>query len=81
MAFNKQAYVEAMGGLENIKDVDGCATRIRATVVDPAKVDVKRLQTVGIIGRPMIQGKGVQVVVGTQADLYGQELMAMLKRK
>jgi N-acetylglucosamine PTS system EIIB component len=76
-----QAYLEALGGAENIKDIDGCATRLRSTLVDPSKVNVNKLRAAGMVGRPIVMGKGVQVVVGTYADLLGEEINRILKQK
>ena len=75
-----RAYLEALGGKENIKDIDGCITRLRATLLDTSKVDIRRLQQAGMIGRPIIIGKGVQVVVGTYAELIGSEINNLLKQ-
>jgi glucose-like phosphotransferase system IIB component len=75
-----QAYLEALGGPANIKEIEGCITRLRMTIVDPSKIDTRKLQAAGMIGRPMIIGKGVQVVVGTYAELIGAEINKILKQ-
>ena len=72
-------FIEALGGAENIVEIEGCITRLRGTVVDPSKVDVKKLQRLKIIGRPMLMGKGIQVVVGTYAELIGTEMNKIMK--
>jgi len=72
-------YLAALGGAGNIKDIDGCITRLRATVVDPSKIDMRGLQQAGMIGRPMVIGNGVQVVVGTYAELIGGEINKLIK--
>jgi glucose-like phosphotransferase system IIB component len=76
-----QAYLEALGGPENIKEIEGCITRLRMTLVDPSKIDTRKLQAAGMVGRPMVIGKGVQVVVGTYAELIGAEINKILKQK
>lgn len=81
MQVKAQAYLEALGGPENIKEIEGCITRLRMTLVDPSKIDTRKLQAAGMIGRPMIIGKGVQVVVGTYAELIGAEINKILKQK
>jgi glucose-like phosphotransferase system IIB component len=81
MQVKAQAYLEALGGAENIKDIDGCVTRLRCTLVDPSKVNVNKLRAAGMVGRPMVMGKGVQVVVGTYAELIGAEINKILKQK
>lgn len=75
-----QLYLEALGGRENIKEIDGCITRLRMTLVDPSRMDLRRLQAAGMIGRPIVMGKGVQVVVGTYAELIGSEINTILKQ-
>ncbi len=81
MQVKAQLYLEALGGAENIKDIDGCVTRLRCTLNDPSKIDMRKLQAAGMVGRPMIMGKGVQVVVGTYAELIGAEINKILKQK
>lgn len=81
MQVKAQAYLEALGGPANIKDIEGCITRLRMTLIDPSNIDVRKLQAAGMVGRPMIIGKGVQVVVGTYAELIGAEINKILKQK
>jgi PTS system N-acetylglucosamine-specific IIB component len=73
-------YIAALGGAGNITEIDGCITRLRATLVDTSKVDVRALQQAGMIGRPIMLGKGVQVVVGTYAELIGSEINKLIKQ-
>ena len=42
--------IEAVGGFDNIEDVDACATRLRLALVDDKKVNEKRLKGVGGCG-------------------------------
>jgi phosphotransferase system IIB component len=49
-------------------------------VVDPSKIDSRGLQQAGMIGRPIVMGKGVQVVVGTYAELIGTEINKLIKQ-
>ena len=67
-------FIEALGGADNIVEIEGCITRLRGTVTDPGKVDLKKLQSLRIIGRPIFMGKGIQIVVGTYAELIGTEM-------
>jgi len=73
-------YLAALGGTDNITEIDGCITRLRATLVDPSKIDMRGLQQAGMFGRPMVMGKGVQVVVGTYAELIGSEINKLMKQ-
>lgn len=73
-------YIEALGGKENIVDIEGCITRLRGTLKDTSKVDTKKLLTLGMIGRPILMGKGVQVVVGTYAELIGTAMNKIMRQ-
>ena len=41
---------------------------------------MRGLQQAGMFGRPMVMGKGVQVVVGTYAELIGSEINKLMKQ-
>ena len=72
-------FIEALGGKENIVEIDGCITRLRGTLVDPSKIDIRKLLPLGIIGRPIVMGKGIQLVVGTYAELIGTEMNKIMR--
>ena len=74
-----QKFLEALGGAENIVEVEGCITRLRGTVVDPDKIEVNKIKQLKIMGQPMIRGKGFQIVVGTYAELIGTEMNKIMK--
>lgn len=70
--------VRGLGGRENIKNVDCCATRLRVTVNDSALVNdalLKKSGAAGVIRR----GSGVQVVYGPQVSVIKSELDDYLK--
>ena len=74
-------FIEALGGADNIVEIEGCITRLRGTVRDPKKVDLKKLQSLRIVGRPMFMGTGIQVVVGTHAELIGTAMNEIMRGK
>jgi glucose-like phosphotransferase system IIB component len=74
-------FIEALGGADNIVEIEGCITRLRGTVVDPSKVDLRKLQVLGVIGRPIFMGKGIQIVVGTHAELIGTAMNEIMREK
>lgn len=59
----------ALGGEENLEDVDACITRLRVSVIDPAKVDKDELMRLGATGVLEVKG-GVQAIFGGKAILY-----------
>lgn len=57
------SVVTALGGAENIVNLDSCATRLRVTVKQPELVSEAGLKDTGALG-VLLRGEGVQVVYG-----------------
>ncbi|WP_105566660.1 N-acetylglucosamine-specific PTS transporter subunit IIBC [Microbacterium halophytorum] len=58
------AFIEALGGKENILELDNCATRLRMEIGDTTKVDEQALKRAGATGTMKAGGQSVQVVYG-----------------
>ncbi len=67
-------YVAALGGKENLKVVDACATRLRLEVNDPSLVQDATLKQLGARGVVRVGENSVQVVIGPEADLISTEI-------
>ena len=75
-----KAYIEALGGKENLVTVDNCVTRLRLNVKDNSIIVDKKLTALGARGviRP---GKGsIQVIVGTNVQFVADAIKANLKK-
>ena len=75
-----KAYIEALGGKENILTVDNCVTRLRLNVKDNSIIVDKKLTALGARGviRP---GKGsIQVIVGTNVQFVADAIKVNLKK-
>jgi len=59
--------IKALGGAENIDEIEACATRLRTVVNNPAIVDEKALKAAGAFG-VLSAGNVLQVIVGGEAD-------------
>ncbi|WP_431800779.1 N-acetylglucosamine-specific PTS transporter subunit IIBC [Microbacterium sp. bgisy203] len=57
-------FIAALGGKENITDLDNCATRLRMEIADTSKVDEQALKRAGAAGTIKPGGHSVQVVYG-----------------
>ena len=68
------AYIEALGGRENIETVGNCITRLRMTVKDGSKVDEGKLKSLGASGVLRPSDKNVQVVIGTKAEFLADKI-------
>lgn len=69
LAEDAKVIIAALGGPENIEDVDACITRLRVGVHDTAKVDRDLFMKLGAAGVLDVDG-GVQAVFGAKAILY-----------
>ncbi|MBQ5865370.1 MAG: PTS transporter subunit EIIC [Oscillospiraceae bacterium] len=70
--------LQGLGGKKNISDVDCCATRLRITVVDEAKVDDKVLKASGASG-VIHKGNGIQVIYGPQVAVIKSNLVDFME--
>ena len=72
-----EAIVAALGGADNIVEIEPCATRLRTEVSDAGKVDEAALKRAGAHG-VMRSGIVVQVVVGPEADTLATDIEDIL---
>lgn len=73
------AYIQALGGAENLITVGACTTRLRLDMVDRNKVSDAQLKVLGAMAvvRPG-HGGSLQVVVGPMADSIADEIRLAL---
>ncbi|BDG47954.1 PTS transporter subunit EIIC [Parageobacillus sp. KH3-4] len=70
-----EKVIEALGGKENIVDVDACITRLRVTVKDIEKVASDQLWKQELKAKGVFKkGSGVQVVYGALAEILKSEI-------
>ncbi len=69
-----EIILEGLGGKENLKEYDYCATRVRAEVIDYVKVDEKKIKSAGVAGIVRPSKTSVQVVVGPKVQFVYDEL-------
>nr|MCR5753269.1 PTS transporter subunit EIIC [Acetatifactor sp.] len=70
--------LEGLGGKENVKECDYCATRLRTEIVDYTKVDEKIIKKSGVAGVIRPSKTAVQVVVGPKVQFVYDEMKKML---
>ncbi|MEX3509931.1 glucose PTS transporter subunit EIIB [Kocuria carniphila] len=67
----------ALGGADNVEDIEGCITRLRTEVSDPDLVDQAALKAAGAHGA-MASGSVVQVVVGPEAENLAEDIQDLM---
>ncbi|MCA5891965.1 PTS glucose/sucrose transporter subunit IIB [Isoptericola sp. NEAU-Y5] len=68
-----QQILDALGGDDNIIDLEPCITRLRVEVTDPAKVNDSALTAAGAIA-VVRSGIAIQVIVGPEADTLASDI-------
>lgn len=77
MADTAAQILAALGGADNLSEIEPCITRLRCVVADPDAVDEAALKAAGAYGLVKM-GDVVQVVVGPQADVIAEEIDDLL---
>ena len=73
MSTKAEKILAALGGADNIVEIEPCITRLRTEVKDGALVDEKALKGAGAHG-VVKSGNVVQVVVGPEADTLAEDI-------
>lgn len=68
-----QSIVDALGGFDNIVEIEPCITRLRCELEDGSLVDEPALKVAGAHGVVKL-GDIVQVVVGPNADTIAEDI-------
>ncbi|WP_032120487.1 PTS transporter subunit EIIC [Clostridium amazonitimonense] len=72
--------LEALGGKDNLDDVDACITRLRVAVKDVSKVDKDKIKSLGATAVLEVKG-GVQAIFGAKADPLKQKINEIIGRE
>ncbi|WP_298440507.1 PTS transporter subunit EIIC [uncultured Ferrimonas sp.] len=70
--------LHALGGADNIKNIDACLTRLRLALHKPQYLNRAALMALGAKG-VLSHGEGVQIVLGPQADRIGEQLRKLIR--
>ena len=72
-------FIEALGGKDNLITIESCITRLRLQVRKPDLVDKTRLKNLGAKGVIHLGKKGIQVIIGTQAEKIAEQMRLLQK--
>lgn len=74
-----EKVLEALGGEQNLEDVDACITRLRVSVKDVQKVDKEKIKSLGATAVLEVKG-GIQAIFGAKADPIKQKINEIIGR-
>ncbi|NIH79934.1 glucose PTS transporter subunit EIIB [Amycolatopsis viridis] len=72
-----ERILAALGGADNVVEIEGCITRLRCELEDGSLVDEAALKAAGAHG-VMKVGSVVQVVVGPEADTIAGDIQDLM---
>ncbi|TYG34713.1 hypothetical protein FW755_06260 [Lonepinella koalarum] len=72
------AFLNALGGKENIQEITACITRLRLKLVDLAVVDENQLTQLGSKGNIVVGENELHIVLGKQASEISESIKANL---
>jgi N-acetylglucosamine PTS system EIICBA or EIICB component len=73
-----RAFVDALGGADNIQSVDACLTRLRLVIESSTGIDENQLRALGARGLVRPSPNTLQVVLGPVADQVAGDIRAAL---
>lgn len=74
-------YIEAIGGADNIKEIESCITRIRLVLVDNKALEEKTFKALGASGLMKAGTQVTQIIVGMKAELLVDAMKKFLPAK
>ena len=73
------AFIEALGGEENILNTDACITRLRMSVDDSTDLKDEDFMALGAKGVIRPDKKSIQIILGTKAEGVAESIKEALK--
>jgi PTS system N-acetylglucosamine-specific IIC component len=73
------SYLAALGGVSNVLEIEACATRLRLSLVDNARLDEVALKDLGARGVLRLTAGSAQVIIGPLADQVAGEIQDAMK--
>lgn len=67
-------FIDALGGKENLLNIDACITRLRLTLADVSKVNDAQLKALGSKGNIKLGENAFQVILGTEAEFVADAM-------
>ena len=81
--FRQQAetILVGLGGPDNIRSIDNCATRLRLEIEDMDKINESKIKSAGVPGLNRVSKHDLQVIVGTEVQFVADELSKLKSDK
>lgn len=74
------AYLQALGGKQNLTRIDACITRLRLEIASMNDVQEIELKKLGAMGGVKSGDSGLPIIVGTQAEIIAGEIRELVNQ-
>lgn len=71
--------LEAIGGKENIKNIDNCSTRLRLELINTDLINDIKVKTAGAHGLTKLDKTTAQIIIGPKVEFVAAELKKLVK--
>ncbi|PHM31115.1 N-acetylglucosamine-specific PTS transporter subunit IIBC [Xenorhabdus innexi] len=71
-------YIAAIGGSDNVTNIDSCISRLRLLVKDSALANERLIKRVGATGIIRLNKQSIQIVVGMRAELIASAMKEVM---
>jgi PTS system N-acetylglucosamine-specific IIC component len=75
------SYLAALGGPGNVREIEACATRLRLSLVDNARIDEAALKQLGAHGVLRMTQGTAQIIIGPLADQVAGEIQDAMRAR
>ncbi|MGL5122684.1 MAG: PTS transporter subunit EIIC [Fusobacteriaceae bacterium] len=76
--YTAKMMLKALGGKENIVNLDNCITRLRLVVKDTSLIDIEAVKIAGAINVMKLNDTNVQVIIGPKVQVLKKQLQKLI---
>lgn len=76
--YSAKIMLEAIGGKENVVNLDNCITRLRIVLKDASVVDVETIKRAGAVNVVKLNDTNIQIIIGTKVQVMKKQMDKLL---
>ncbi|MGL5231743.1 MAG: glucose PTS transporter subunit EIIB, partial [Fusobacteriaceae bacterium] len=76
--YTAKVMLDALGGKENIVNLDNCITRLRLVLKDSSIIDVEAIKNAGAVNVVKLNDTNVQVIIGTKVQVLKKQMLKIM---
>ncbi|NIZ19638.1 N-acetylglucosamine-specific PTS transporter subunit IIBC [Entomospira culicis] len=72
-----ETLYDLLGGAENVRIIDNCATRLRITVKSTRDINADKIKAAGVVGVQVISNESLQIIIGPDVQFIADAMSAI----